>query len=129
VTQEVLQTYPNVRGILSMGSNGPIGAGNVIRQRRLEKKIAIVGTTIPSQAQAMIMSGVIREGFLWNPKDAGYGMVAVARMVLDGTPIKTGIEIPTLGTATVDETQHVIQVDRILTINKSTIGDLVKGGL
>jgi simple sugar transport system substrate-binding protein len=129
VTQEVLQTYPNVRGILSMGSNGPIGAGNVIRQRHLEKKIAIVGTTIPSQAQAMIMSGVIREGFLWNPKDAGYGMVAVARMVLDGTPIKTGMEIPTLGPATVDETQHVIQVDRILTINKSTIGDLVKGGL
>ena len=75
------------------------------------------------------MSGVIREGFLWNPNDAGYAMVAVARMVLDGTPIKNGIEIPTLGQATVDETQHVIQVDRILTINKSTIGDLIEGGL
>ena len=106
VTQEVLQTYPNVRGIMSMGSNGPIGAGNVIRQRHLEKKIAIVGTTIPSQARAMIMSGVIREGFLWSPKDAGYGMVAVARMALDGTPIKTGTVIPTLGPATVDETQR-----------------------
>ena len=129
VTQEVLQAYPNVRGIMSMGSNGPIGAGNVVRQRRLEKKIAIVGTTIPSQAQAMIMSGVIREGFLWSPKDAGYGMVAVARMALDGTPIKTGIEIPTLGPATVDEAQRVIQVDRVLTINKNTIGDLVKLGL
>ena len=75
------------------------------------------------------MSGVIREGFLWNLKDAGYGMVAVARMVLDGTPIKTGTVIPTLGPATVDEAQHVIQVDRILTINKSTIGELVKMGL
>ena len=50
VTQQVLQAYPNVRGILSMGSNSPIGAGNVIKQRHLEKKIAIVGTTIPSQA-------------------------------------------------------------------------------
>lgn len=129
VTQDVLQTYPNVRGIMSMGSNGPIGAGNVIRQRHLEKKIAIVGTTIPSQAQAMIMSGVIREGFLWSPKDAGYGMVAVARMALDGTPIKTGTEIPTLGPATVDEAQRVIQVDRILTINRTTIPDLVKMGL
>ena len=129
VTQDVLQTYPNVRGIMSMGSNGPIGAGNVIRQRKLEKKIAIVGTTIPSQAQAMIMSGVIREGFLWSPKDAGYGMVAVARMALDGTPIKTGTDIPTLGPATVDEAQRVIQVDRILTINKTTLPDLVKMGL
>ncbi|MGI4764474.1 MAG: substrate-binding domain-containing protein [Janthinobacterium lividum] len=129
VTQDVLQTYPNVRGIMSMGSNGPIGAGNVVRQRHLEKKIAIVGTTIPSQAQAMIMSGVIREGFLWSPKDAGYGMVAVARMAIDNTPIKTGTEIPTLGPATVDDAQRVIQVDRILTINKSTIGDLIKMGL
>ena len=129
VTQEVLQAYPNVRGIMSMGSNGPIGAGNVIRQRHLEKKIAIVGTTIPSQAQPMIMSGVIREGFLWSPKDAGYGMVAVARMALDGTPIKTGLDIPTLGPATVAEAQRVIQVDRVLTINKGTIGDLIKMGL
>lgn len=129
VTQEVLQTYPNVRGIMSMGSNGPIGAGNVVRQRKLEKKIAIVGTTIPSQAQSMIMSGVIREGFLWSPKDAGYGMVAVARMVLDNTPIKTGVEIPTLGKANVDEAERVIQVDRILVINKDTIGDLIKLGL
>ena len=129
VTQEVLQTYPNVRGILSMGSNGPIGAGNVIRQRHLEKKIAIVGTIIPSQAQPMIMSGVIREGFLWSPKDAGYGMVALARMTIDGTKIQTGTEIPTLGPATVDEANQVVTVDRILTINKTTIGDLVKMGL
>ncbi|QRE76087.1 substrate-binding domain-containing protein [Methylobacterium aquaticum] len=129
VTQQVLQTYPDVRGILSMGSNGPIGAGNVIKQRRLEKKIAVVGTIIPAQAQALLMSGAIREGFLWNPKDAGYGMVAIARMVLDGTPIKTGTEIPTLGPATVDEANRVIQVDRVLTINKTTVGDLVKQGL
>ncbi len=129
VTQQVLQTYPDVRGIVSMGSNGPIGAGNVIKQRRLEKKVAVVGTMIPAQAQALLMSGAIREGFLWNPKDAGYGMVAVARMVLDGTPIKTGIEIPTLGPATVDEANRVIQVDRVLTINKTTVGDLVKMGL
>ncbi len=129
VTQQVLQTYPDVRGIMSMGSNGPIGAGNVIKQRRLEKKVAVVGTLIPAQAQALLMSGAIREGFLWNPKDAGYGMVAIARMVLDSTPIKTGTEIPTLGPATVDEANRVIQVDRVLTINKTTVGDLVKQGL
>ena len=56
-------------------------------------------------------------------------MVAVARMAIDNTPIKTGTEIPTLGPATVDDAQRVIQVDRILTINKSTIGDLIKMGL
>ena len=40
-----------------------------------------------------------------------------------------GTEIPTLGPATVDEANRVIQVDRVLTINKTTVGDLVKQGL
>lgn len=129
VTQDVLQTYPNLRGILSMGSNGPIGAGNVLKQRHLEKKIALVGTVIPSQAEAYIKSGVIRCGFLWSPKDAGYGMVALARMVFDGKKIETGIELPKLGVAKVDEVNKVVEVNDILTIDKSTIDDLIKLGL
>ena len=38
--------------------------------------IAVVGTVLPSQAKPLIMDGTIREGFLWNPTDAGYAMVA-----------------------------------------------------
>lgn len=129
VTQAIIQTYPNLKGILSMGSNGPIGAGNVIRQKKLQKKIAIVGTIIPSQAKQMIISGVIREGFLWNPKDAGYGMVALARMVINSDKIVTGISIPRLGHAIVDETNNTVQVEKILSINKENINDLVKLGL
>ena len=48
---------------------------------------------------------------------------------LDGKKIETGIEIPTLGKAVVDDKNNVVQVDRILTINKDTIADLVKMGL
>lgn len=129
VTQDILKAYPNVTGIMSMGSNGPIGAGNVLKKRHLEKKIALVGTTIPSQARAYIMSGVIREGFLWSPKEAGLAMTAVARLALDNTKFENGMTIPGLGKATVDNTNNVIMVDRILAINKSTIAELIKLGL
>jgi len=129
VTQDVVQAYPNLKGILCMGSNGPVGAGNVIRQRRLQDKIAIVGTTIPSQARAMIMSGVIREGFLWSPRDAGYGMVALARKVLDGEKIEGTITLPKLGEGRVDAQNRVVELDRILAINKSTIDDIIAMGL
>ena len=44
-------------------------------------------------------------------------------MTLDGTRIKTGTVIPTLGPATVDETQADHGRSH-LTINKNTIGDL-----
>ena len=76
-TLDVIKAYPNLKGILGFGSNGPIGAGNALREKRLGKKIVLVGTVLPSQAKDLIADGIIREGFLWNPTDAGYAMVAV----------------------------------------------------
>ena len=127
-TLDVIKAYPNLHGILGFGSNGPIGAGNAVRQQRLGKKIAVVGTVLPSQAKDLIADDIIREGFLWNPTDAGYAMVAVARLVLDGKEIKDGIEIPGLGKATVDVPGKLIKVDKIMQINHETIDGLIAGG-
>ncbi|MBS0444393.1 MAG: autoinducer 2 ABC transporter substrate-binding protein [Proteobacteria bacterium] len=128
-TLDVIKAYPNLKGILGFGSNGPIGAGNAVREKKLGKKIAVVGTVLPSQAKDLIADGIIREGFLWNPTDAGYAMVAVARLMLDGKEIKDGIEIPGLGKAAVDVPGKLIKVDKIMRINNETIGGLIAGGL
>src|SRR5258708_23888130 len=80
-TLDVIKAYPNLRGILGFGSNGPIGAGNAVRQQRLAKKIAIVGTVLPSQAKSLIAADIIPQGFLWNPTDAGYGMGPVPKLL------------------------------------------------
>jgi len=128
-TLDVIKAYPNLTGILGFGSNGPIGAGNAVREKRLGKKIAVVGTVLPSQAKDLIADGIIREGFLWNPTDAGYAMVAVARLVLDGKPIKDGVEVPGLGKASVDVPGKLIKVDKIMRINNETIAGLIAGGL
>lgn len=128
-TLDVIKAYPNLKGILGFGSNGPIGAGNAVREKRLGEKIAIVGTVLPSQAKPLIMDGTIREGFLWNPTDAGYAMVAVAKLVLDGTEIVDGIEIPGLGKAVVDVENRQIKVEKIMQINKETVDGLIEQGL
>ncbi len=100
-----------------------------LKKRRLAGKIALVGTTIPSQAKALIMAGVIREGFLWSPKEAGLAMTSVARLALDGAKFESGMEIPGLGKANIDSANNVVMVDRILSINKNTIDALIKLGL
>jgi simple sugar transport system substrate-binding protein len=128
-TLDVLKAYPNLKGILGFGSNGPIGAGNAVREKRLGRKIAVVGTVLPSQAKPLIMDGTIREGFLWNPTDAGYAMVAVGKLVLDGTPIVDGVEIPGLGKAVVDVDNKQIKVEKIMVINKETVDGLIEQGL
>jgi simple sugar transport system substrate-binding protein len=130
VTRDVIQAYPHVGGILGFGSNGPIGAGNVVRERHLQKKIAVVGTVIPSQGKPLIKAGIIRDGFLWSPKDAGYAMVAVASLALSGAKFETGMDIPGMGKATVDVPGKLISVDRILAFNAGNIDDIIaKTGL
>ncbi|SDR55577.1 monosaccharide ABC transporter substrate-binding protein, CUT2 family [Rhizobiales bacterium GAS113] len=128
-TLDVIKAYPNLKGILGFGSNGPIGAGNAVRQQKLGKKIAVVGTVLPSQAKGLIEDGIIREGFLWNPTDAGYAMVSVAKLVLDGKEIKDGIDVPGLGKAAVDAANKQIKVDKIMRINKDTVDGLIAQGL
>ena len=128
-TLDVLKAYPDLRGILGFGSNGPIGAGIGVRQKHLADKIAVVGTVVPSQAKPMIMDGTIKEGFLWSPIDAGYAMVAVASRLLKKEPIEDGLEVTGLGKASVDKANRIVAWNDILTINKQTIDGLIKQGL
>lgn len=128
-TLDVIKAYPNLKGILIFGSNGPIAAGNAVKEKKLAKKIAIVGTVLPSQAKDLIMEGVIRQGRMWNPTEAGYLMVAVGKMALDGTKIFDGMEIPGFGKATVDIPGKLIKVDKITTVNRETVDGLIAQGL
>ncbi len=82
-TLDVLKAYPNLKGILAFGSNGPIGGGNAVREKHLTGKVHVVGTCLPSQGKPLLKDGTVSECFLWNPIDAGYAIVAVARLVLD----------------------------------------------
>jgi simple sugar transport system substrate-binding protein len=128
-TLDVLKAYPNLKGILGFGSNGPIGAGIAVRQKHLADKVMVVGTVVPSQAKPMIMDGTIKEGFLWSPIDAGYAMVAVASRVLRNQPIEDGFEVEGLGKANVDKENKIVAWNDILVINKSSIDGLIKQGL
>lgn len=128
-TLDVVKAYPDVAGVLAEGSNGPIGAGNAIKQLRLEKKIAVVGTCVPSQAQALLKDKIIRECTLWNPTVSGYAMVAVAKLLLDGTPIVADMDIADLGKASIDPAKKAIQFDRMLEITTDNVDSLVAAGL
>ena len=129
VVRNALQAYPDLRGVIGFGSNGPIGTGNVIRQRRLQNKLFVTGFALPSQAKPLIEAGAIQEVFFWNPREVGEALVAVASRVLEKAEFKTGIDIPGIGAATVDPDKKIISVSRMLTLNKATLPDLLKLGV
>jgi simple sugar transport system substrate-binding protein len=125
----MMLAHPNLKGILTFGSLGPIGAGRAIKEKGKVGKISLVGVCIPSQGQKLIKEGVILDGFMWNPEQAGEAIVNVAKMVLDGTPITDGVEIKGLGKATVDPETHVIRVIKYQEVNKDTVDQLIALGL
>jgi simple sugar transport system substrate-binding protein len=121
-TLELIKAYPNLKGIVGFGSLGPIGAAQAVKEKGLENQISVVGTVIPSQAAPYLKDGSLKEGILWNPADAGFGMVWLAKYLLEGNKIATGIEIPGIGKLTLEGL--VVKANAILDINKDNAESL-----
>jgi simple sugar transport system substrate-binding protein len=128
-TSDAILAHPNLKGILTFGSQGPIGAGRAIKEKGKADKIILVGACSPSQGKKLVKEGVIKSGYIWSPIEAGAAIVTVAKMVLDKTPITDGVEIPGLGKATVDPEKRVIRVIKVLKIDKDTVDQLAALGL
>jgi simple sugar transport system substrate-binding protein len=79
-------------------------------------QVSVVGTVIPSHAAPYLQKGFMQKGYLWDPADAGYAMVAVAKLMLDGVEIESGLELPRLGAVNVDKEAKLITCDATLEI-------------
>jgi simple sugar transport system substrate-binding protein len=115
----LIQSYPNLRGVIGLGSFGPAGAAQAVKGKGLQDKICVVGTALPTHAAPFIKDGSLDEGLFWNPRDAGYGLVWLAKQILDGQQIETGMEIPGLGPITVNG--KVLRANSIIHINKDNV--------
>ena len=123
-TLDLMKTYPDLKAVVSFGSNGPIGAGRAVKEKRAKNKVAVYGMMIPSQAASLIKSGDITEGITYDPASAGYALAAVASTLLKGEEIKPGLEMENLGKADVDMDKRIIRFHKVLLVNKDNIDSL-----
>lgn len=124
---DLIAANPGLKGFLAFGSQGPIGAGRAVEERRKTGQIFVVGPFSPGQGQKLITSGAITGGFMWNPKQAGEVFVTMADRLIKGESIKEGDDIPGLGV--IMPTGNDIIVDQLLAINKDTVAELAAMGL
>jgi simple sugar transport system substrate-binding protein len=127
---DVLEAHPKVTGFFLTASPSPIGAGNALRQLR-NHRVTVVGSCIPSQAQSLLNQGYIKECVLWSPKRSGYAVVSVARVVLDGKPMVSGMVIPGVGKAAIssDPTGGIVELDQIIEVTKNDASKYAAEGL
>jgi simple sugar transport system substrate-binding protein len=96
-TLEVLRAYPELKGMIIFGSPGPPGAGQALKERGMVEQVAVVGTVMPRHGAPYLKDGSVRHGTLWDPRDVGYAMSYIAKLLIDGAEITQEMEIPGLG--------------------------------
>lgn len=128
-TQDQLRAHPELKGILTFGSQGPIGAARVLEDREVADKVALVGGFSPGQGVKYVKNGTIRGGFIWNPMTAGEVFVQLASMLAAGEEPKDGMELAGVGPVQVFPDKKLIQAQKLEALDKANIDRLVELGL
>lgn len=126
---DLIAANPDLRGFLAFGSQGPIGAGRAVEERRKTGEIFVLGPFSPGQGRKMVHSDVLTGGYMWNPAQAGEVFVTLGKMLADGQEIKAGEDIPGLGVIEPDVEGRDIITDNLLELNKDTVDGLADMGL
>ena len=126
---DLISANPALKGFLAFGSQGPIGAGRAVEERRKVGEIFVLGPFSPGQGQKLIKGDAISGGFMWNPMEAGRVFVTMADKLIKGEEIKPGVEIEGLGKINPEQGSTNIIVNQLVPINKDTVDELAAMGL
>ena len=94
---ELIKAYPNLKGIIGISTPAPLGAAQAVQEKKLQNKIAVVGTALPKDSKPYLKDGSLDYATLWDPTKLGYLTVWVAKKALDGQKIKNGDYVPNVG--------------------------------
>ncbi|SHO66799.1 simple sugar transport system substrate-binding protein [Pseudoxanthobacter soli DSM 19599] len=128
-TQDQLRAHPDLTGILTFGSQGPIGAARVLDDRGKAKSVALVGGFSPGQGLKYVMNGTIRGGYIWNPMTAGQVFVQLSKMLAEGKEPTDGMELVGVGPVKVYPDKRLIQAQKLEALDKANIQRLADMGL
>ncbi len=128
-TNELLGKFPDLKGILTFGSQGPIGAGRTVLQKGKKDEVVVFGSFSPGQGARLVKQGAVKGGFMWNPMVAGEVFVRIGRMLMDGTEIVDGMTIEGLDKVQVDPKNRTILGQKLESLEPDNIDRLVEMGL
>ena len=83
-TSALLQTHPNLKGIISPTTVGISAAARYLSTSDKKGKVALTGLGTPNLMRAYVKNGTVKEFYLWNPKDLGYLAAYAASALVNG---------------------------------------------
>jgi rhamnose transport system substrate-binding protein len=83
-TAALLQTHPNLKGIISPTTVGIAAAARYLSTSDKKGKVALTGLGTPNQMRAYVKNGTVKEFYLWNPTNLGYLAAYAAAALVNG---------------------------------------------
>lgn len=83
-TAGLLQSHPNLKGIVSPTTVGIAAAARYLSTSQYKGQVALTGLGTPNQMREYVKDGTVTEFALWNPEDLGYLSAWAAKALVDG---------------------------------------------
>jgi len=83
-TAALLQTYPDLKGIVSPTTVGIAAAARYLQTSEFKGKVQLTGLGTPNQMRDFVEDGTVTAFALWNPSDLGYLAAFAAKALIDG---------------------------------------------
>lgn len=83
-TAALLQTYPELKGIISPTTVGVAAAARYLSTSEYKGKVALTGLGTPNQMREYVEDGTVTAFALWNPADLGYLAAFAAQALITG---------------------------------------------
>ncbi len=124
-TAALLQTYPELKGIVSPTTVGIAAAARYLSTSEYKGEVALTGLGTPNQMREYIEDGTVTAFALWNPADLGYLAAWAAQALITGEITGAegdSFEAGRLGTYEVGENGTVLLGDPFV-FNADNIAD------
>ena len=83
-TAALLQSHPNLKGIISPTTVGIAAAARYLSDSDKKGKVALTGLGTPNQMREYVKNGTVTSFALWNPEDLGYLAAYAGKALVDG---------------------------------------------
>jgi len=83
-TAALLQTHPDLKGIISPTTVGIAAAARYLSTSEYKGKVALTGLGTPNQMREYVEDGTVTSFALWNPADLGYLTAYAAKALIEG---------------------------------------------
>ncbi|MGW8482142.1 rhamnose ABC transporter substrate-binding protein [Microbacterium sp. NPDC055903] len=83
-TAALLQTHPNLKGIISPTTVGVAAAARYLSTSDYKGQVALTGLGTPNQMREYVEDGTVTAFALWNPEDLGYLAAYAAAALIQG---------------------------------------------